>query len=659
VREHLGPINTVDGYYGGDDGRLLILLLRPQGSSMSVDASRALLARVQAVVDALAPARYHPRLTVGFTGTLVTAIEEYDALRADMLSTALLCVALVVLAIVVYFFRLRPALLLGATLLIALGWTFALVHVTVGYLNSQTAFLGAIILGTGINYGIILLGRYFEERRARGPAAAMEEALLQTARPTFLAAASTALAFGVLVAAGVRSLAQFGFIGGAGILACWLATVLVLPVLTLVADRGGRPTRRAQPFGQAWCARAARLVEERPQAIVVGTLALVALSLAAVVRFAPDAIEYDFGKLRNRASHASGTDRLDRLVGRLFDVSTVPTVIHVDSPDEALAVERAILARVAAQPDADRVVESVTTIHDLLPRDLDQKRAILGEIDHLLDDKWLASLPAPEQDRVARVRRVLAHPDLGIADLPDELARTFTDLSGRRGTVLFVNPRRYRYFSDGRNLIAFAATLRALELPGGKIVDAAGDATVFADLIEIIRREAPLLTLASLLAVVGLVVLGLGRRGAAAFIVLVSLTVGIVLMLGLAALLQLRVNFFNFIILPLTIGIAVDYALNVALRLDGDAGHDLGHVLRHTGGAVMLCSLTTIIGYWVLTRAENQALASFGLAAIVGELTCIAAALVVTPALMVLHRRGILFRPDRWFVPPTEVNRCI
>ena len=51
-----------------------------------------------------------------------------------------------------------------------------------------------------------------------------------------------------------------------------------------------------------------------------------------------------------------------------------------------------------------------------------------------------------------------------------------------------------------------------------------------------------------------------------------------------------------------------------------------------------LCSATTILGYSSLLVAENQALFLFGLLAVVGEVTCLLAALVALPALLSLWR---------------------
>jgi hypothetical protein len=68
----------------------------------------------------------------------------------------------------------------------------------------------------------------------------------------------------------------------------------------------------------------------------------------------------------------------------------------------------------------------------------------------------------------------------------------------------------------------------------------------------------------------------------------------------------------------------------------------MARVLRETGSAVALCSATTIIGYGSLWVADNQALAGFGVLASLGEVTCLCAALVVLPAVLVLreHRQA-------------------
>jgi predicted RND superfamily exporter protein len=90
----------------------------------------------------------------------------------------------------------------------------------------------------------------------------------------------------------------------------------------------------------------------------------------------------------------------------------------------------------------------------------------------------------------------------------------------------------------------------------------------------------------------------------------------------------------NFIAFPITLGIGVDYAINMVhrWRLEGP-GH-VHEIVRETGGAVVLCSLTTSLGYLALMRSVNPAVRGFGLCAVVGEISCLLAVVVVVPGLL-------------------------
>jgi predicted RND superfamily exporter protein len=60
--------------------------------------------------------------------------------------------------------------------------------------------------------------------------------------------------------------------------------------------------------------------------------------------------------------------------------------------------------------------------------------------------------------------------------------------------------------------------------------------------------------------------------------------------------------------------------------------------VRGTGGAVSLCSATTIIGYSSLLVAKNLGLFYFGFLAVLGEVTCLTVAVVVLPAALLWWR---------------------
>lgn len=641
-RHFSSPVSTVDDYYGGEWGRMLIMVIRPYGATITIDSARALISRVEGIVDDLRPSSYDPRMEIGFCGNVKSTIEEYDTLKHDILSTALLCVLLVALSIVIYFLRIRVVFLLGATLLIAVAWTFAVTKIVIGYLNAQTAFLGSIIVGTGINYGIIVMARYLEERkRHRPPFEAMQTALEMTVRPTFLAAATTAVAFAVLLIARIRGLSQFGFIGAVGVILCWVATVFVLPAMTLESEKILRLVKpRALPSRKsALFELASRISARSPIFIIIMALIGAAVAAVSVWRFAPQAIEYDFSKMRNQASIESGTEALESRVSKLFKNSMTPSVVLVGSVGEGSDVCKAVMRQNSMLPASEQRVGSCHSVSDLLPTDQTAKLAVMSRIDRLLSKDMVRTLKGDIKKKVERIRRSILGRSITVTDLPLALTRHFEDLNGNRGAVVFINPRPGMLLSDGRNLTRFADTIRNIDLPDGRTFHAASEAIVFSDLVEIIRRDAPVLTLAALLGVILFVMVTLKKMRMSA-VIIAALIWAVLIMLGLAAYIGIKINFFNFIVLPLTFGIGVDYGINMAVRIRQEGPLGVTHAIRHTGGAVVLCSVTTTIGYFVLTTATNQALATFGLAAVIGEITCIVAAIILIPAVIVIA--------DRW-----------
>ena len=115
---------------------------------------------------------------------------------------------------------------------------------------------------------------------------------------------------------------------------------------------------------------------------------------------------------------------------------------------------------------------------------------------------------------------------------------------------------------------------------------------------------------------------------------LITLIFGVIWTIGPAAIFNLRLNFLNFIALPITFGIGIDYAVNVLTRYRIEGPGSISKVVGSTGGAVILCSVTTLIGYSSLLIADNQALVSFGILADIGEVASLAAAVLLLPILI-------------------------
>jgi hypothetical protein len=97
-------------------------------------------------------------------------------------------------------------------------------------------------------------------------------------------------------------------------------------------------------------------------------------------------------------------------------------------------------------------------------------------------------------------------------------------------------------------------------------------------------------------------------------------------MTAVCAIAGIKINFLDFVALPITLGLGIDYAINVAERPTAS-----------TGGTVLVCSLTTVIGYASLLVSDNLAIRGFGVASLIGEVTCVIAALAIVPAILALR----------------------
>ena len=144
-----------------------------------------------------------------------------------------------------------------------------------------------------------------------------------------------------------------------------------------------------------------------------------------------------------------------------------------------------------------------------------------------------------------------------------------------------------------------------------------------------------MIALCAALALMVLLVVGRNRRAVA---VLAGTASGSLLMVAICALAGIKINFLDFVALPIALGLGIDYAINVAERADRD---DPLTTLRSTGGTVFVCSLTTMIGYASLLVSSNLAIRGFGLASLIGEITCVVAALTIVPAIVRYGSRDV------------------
>src|SRR3989454_1821936 len=624
-----------DGYLAGEGGHTLVMLLSPPGAAVSLEDDQRIFSAVDNRVKALDPKSFHPSIEIGYGGEIKGLIEAQEALVRDLALSSTLTLTAVGLALILYYRTLRAVPLLAIPLFTGVGLTFALSRSVIHYLNPNTAFLGSIIVGNGINAGIIFLARYIEERRHGSDIArALPLSLRATWIATFAASAAAAASYGSLGAASFRGFNQFAFMGFFGMVLCWLPTYALMPAFIALQEK-------YWPFGDlsmpkrgrvvGWLAGPfAQLVVRRPMIPVLVTVAITGASVYAAYLFAQEPIQYDFSKLGSRSSENHGQGYWDKHVDAVLQSYQTPTVVLTGSPEKAEAVAAAIEKEKEQGPNG--TIESVVTLQQFVPKDQQLKLEVLRQIFTLIDKQPAARLP-PE---IRRLRHRTKLEPISLSDVPERLTRAFVEKDGHRGRVVLVFPTLATDSSNGRAQIQHARAVRDAALKVDPRALVAGQIVLTTDIVQAITDDGRLTALMSFLAVALLTVVVMRSFRDGAWVI-ASLSLGVLWGAGAMTVLSLKLNFVNFAVLPITFGIGVDYAVNLYQRYRQTCSVE--EALSSSGGAVALCSVTTMIGYATLVTADNQAIQSFGLTAVIGEITCLSAALFALPAVLSLRDR--------------------
>jgi predicted RND superfamily exporter protein len=205
-----------------------------------LEDQQALIDRVRAEIGEPGQPGGPPQgVEVRLAGLPVIAAESASDLASSRYWLALAGLLGVALVLLLVYRSLSRALVPLAPTLLATGWASLLLWLTGIPLNPMSAALGALTIAIATEFGVILAGRYAEERDASG---GVEEALRRAYSRTgaaVLASGATAIAgFAVLIASDIQMLRDFGFVTVIDLIAALLGVMIVLPAaLVWVEER--------------------------------------------------------------------------------------------------------------------------------------------------------------------------------------------------------------------------------------------------------------------------------------------------------------------------------------------------------------------------------------------------------------------------------------
>lgn len=716
MRARYGLDREPSEYFERDDGQLVVVRARPARANTDISFARGLSRSLQRSIDALEPQRFHPDIAVTIDGSYAEHTAHASNLERDILSGAAVAFGLLLLVVALYFRGLRAVPLVLAPLLVAVVTTLAVAWLLYGELNLVSAFIFAVTLGLGIDFGTHILARYRDERR-RGldQVAALATTIATTGMSTAGGAVSTALAFLFLVLAEFRGFSQFGMIGCFGILIAYLAALVVLPALALAMERVWPwrvpPAAPAAPPGL-------RAVSRRFPYLSLGTL-IICLALAAVgaSRVPQVGFEYNLGKLgppdRTSPAEQQRKNEYRDAVGRAQ--SSDPTLVLTDDLAQTEAVTRQLQAILDLEPEEiasitglppypdtprkprpaptpapkpatdvddeeddedaepddpvfvrlaeshktksggpeqldpavraalqqypperlremDDLLSSVLSIYTFIPELQQEKLLVIRDIRARIDNKR-GSLSDLDREKLKTWERYLqVERPIGPDDLPPWVKVQFTDMQGQLGRFIASWQRgpKAEYAHAKRIHDAFDT----IHTPAGP-APAVGSHFVVPEVVDAIRGDGPLV-LCAVFGVLLVTALVMFRNLVSAAIVLGTVACALLWLAAVFVALGWTLNLFNLVALPLLVGMGQDDALHILHRYREEGPGRLPHTLRETGGAVVLTTITTIIGFSSMLFVDHVGLHSLGWTVVLGMVFCLLASLTLVPACLQL-----------------------
>jgi hopanoid biosynthesis associated RND transporter like protein HpnN len=645
-----------------NEGRLGFVLLRlaendrdsfAQGSE-GIDTLRRLIAQVEA---------RHPETKIGLTGLPVMENDEMRVSQVSMMEASLLSLFGVACLFVAGFGGLRHPLMTVGALLLAMAWSFGYITLAVGHLNILSISFGVVLIGLGIDFGVHYLAHYLQLHRTIRSA---DEALVQTAHGVgpgiVTGAVTTAIAFFMAGLTEFTGVAELGVIAGGGILLCLLAALTVLPAMIHLCDAGRFNQMLPAPLDiHGWLTP----LFARPRLLLAATL-----TGTAVISLGLSRLWYDHNLL-NLQPEGMESVELERKLLHESDQSVWFALSIAESPQDLLRRK----ARFLELPSVQRVEE----IASLFPSDHGQKRPIIQRIYHSLENlperppripvdppadlglvlarsqtlvagsprtvrtqrqleqvrQALRQMPAAEcysrlsdyQQRMAgdllsrlHTLRAMANPEPPkLSDLPEGLVTRFVGHGGRYLLKIYSNGNIW----DMQAMEKFVRDVRSVD------PRATGNPLQTYEASREMKRsyeQAAWYALAAVLIVVYIDFRSLRYT----LLAMLPLGAGMLQLFGLLGLLNIPLNPANMIVLPLLLGIGVDNGVHVVHDFRMQKGRY--RISPSTASAILICSLTTMVGFGTLMIASHRGLQSLGRVLTIGISCCLFASLVMLPA---------------------------
>ena len=564
----------------------------------------------------------HSGLQVLVTGRSAFASEISLSMRYDVVATLLGSILLVGTIFFVGFRRWLPLLGMALCLLLSCLVALTLGQLLFGRLSMISVGFCAILVGLGVDFSILTIGRYHQARSDGEPhRQAIATSIAKLGRAIFFGALTTAVGFLALVLSGSMAFSQLGVLIAIGI---FVAGLFMCSILFLFV-------RERQAIPHDWLFESVRkyvrwIVRKPVPMLLFSTVLLLVLTAIGFSPNPPLHFETNTRSLQPRNIRAS--QALEAIMHEMpVRWEPVLAIVRSANPQELHDYWQKIVAHWRELQAAGKIKGFSTPAALCLSPDwMETNRRQLSAInfpaaretlDQTLDAEGFSRDSfAPAFTLLDALKR-LTDPNVPLPNWRDQLPKSsswwfLVDRYFGHDPALTTG-----FVTTNQPISAHAQSKdleRDLQVPGVPMI-LSGWSYALADLLPWSHHQ--LLLISALMAIFDISLLALLYRDFRLWTIqVITLAFGIGAMIASMKLLHINLNLLNVLSFRLVLAIGVDYGIYVVLvwQKTREIEHDVAGVLK----PVLLAGLTAVSGFASLALARNPALTSLGIACAIG-----------------------------------------
>lgn len=563
------------------------------------------------------------------TGRTPYVAEMSKGMEGDVIATLLGSVLLVAGVFYAGFRRVRPLIAIMKVLLLCCIISVAAGGVIFHALNGITIGFCSILVGLGVDFGMLLYGSYQTERHAgKDHEAAVAGAIRQLGKGIFFGSITTAAGFLALVLSDCAGFSQLGVLIAIGIL---LAGILMMTVFFVSMGPNHNPPKHDWMFD--WIRKYVGWVFRSPIPFIAGTaIPLLALNLFAFSPFGKLVFQADPKSLEPKNSKAGFA--LHTISSKMTTGGVEPVLVIVDAKDaEEFHNRWAKLQAHWAEARAEGKIKNVATPAPfaISPVLMKQNASALATVDIAAAREALSKSIEQEGFSADSFKNAFTFLDsLAAIAKGDNHLLDWQKTLPENSSWWFVLDRFFgtepnvgaAYITPNHTITSEKAKdeLRdTLETPGVPI-HISGWSYTLANLIP--WSKGKLVELSVVMIAFNIVLLiFLYRRVFPLLILMLSLFLSIGAMVATLKIFAIPLNLFNVLAFPLVLGVGVDYGIYIllAVRQQGDRELAFATILK----PVLLSGLTAVCGFGSLAFAHNPSLRGLGIVCALGVAWCL------------------------------------